>query len=148
VSSPGWSDDELLRELRGALQELPVDESITQAAQAAFAWRTVDVDLEFLSLAADSSGALVRGGGLEAPRALSFHGDRLSVEIEIDKAGIAGQLTPPQPGQITLVTSDGPQVTTQADDVGCFTFPLSASGPVRLDCRLGDDRFVTEWATL
>lgn len=150
VSSPRWTDDELLRELRAALQEPPVDESIIQAAQAALAWRTVDADLEFLSLAADSrlaNGALVRGG-LEAPRALAFHGDRLSVEIEIDKAGIVGQLTPPQPGQITLVTTDGPQAITRADDVGCFTFPLPASGPVRLDCRLGDDRFVTEWATL
>src|SRR5216684_3180880 len=82
------------------------------------------------------------------PRSLAFHGERLSVEIEIDEAGIVGQLTPPRPGQVTLVTADGPQATTQADDIGCFTFPPPPAGPLRLDCRLGDDHFITEWVTV
>jgi hypothetical protein len=33
VSSPRWGDDELLHELRAALQELPVDESVIRAAR-------------------------------------------------------------------------------------------------------------------
>jgi hypothetical protein len=151
VSSPRWSDDELLHELRAALEEAAVDDSIVRAAQAALTWLTVDTDLELLGLAVDSpqaNGAIVRGSGSRAPRTLAFHGERLSVEIEIDEAGIVGQLTPPQPGQITLVTADGPQATTQADDVGYFAFSLPASWPVRLDCRLGGDRFITEWVNL
>jgi len=49
---------------------------------------------------------------------------------------------------VTLLTADGPQATTQADEVGCFAFPAPGSGPMRLDCRLGDDHFITEWVTV
>jgi hypothetical protein len=117
VSSPGWTDDELLHELRAALQESTVDESVIRAAQAAFTWRTVDTELELLSLDASSgrlAGSLVRGsgpgdpGGAGTPRMLVF----------------------------------------QADEVGCFAFPPPASGPLRLDCRIGADHFVTDWVTV
>ncbi len=148
MSLPRWTDDELLQELGTALREEPEDETFIRAGQAAFSWRTVDADLELLGLAADSAvaaGALVRGGG---PRTLAFRGERLSVEIEIDEGGIVGQLTPPQPGQITLVTTSGQDMTTQADEVGCFAFPPPPAGSLRLDCRLGDDRFITEWVTV
>jgi hypothetical protein len=151
VCSPEWTDDELLQELRSALQEEPVAESVIRAAQAAFTWRTVDAELELLSLDAGdelAAGALVRGGGPGAQRSFAFQGERLSVEIEVDGAGIVGQLTPPQPGQVTLVTAEGPQATAQADEIGCFTFPPPAPGPLRLDCQLGDDHFVTEWVTI
>ena len=150
MCSPGWTDDELLQELRSALQEEPVAESVIRAAQAAFTWRTVDAELELLSLDAGdelAAAALVRGGA-GAQGSFAFHGERLSVEIEVDGAGIVGQLTPPQPGQVTLVSAEGPQATAQADEVGCFTFPPPAPGPLRLDCRLGADRFVTEWVTI
>jgi hypothetical protein len=151
VCSPEWTDDELLQELRSALQEEPVAESVIRAAQAAFTWRTVDAELELLSLDASgelAAGALVRSGGPGAQRSFAFHGERLSVEIEVDKAGIVGQLTPPQPGQVTLVTAEGPQATAQADEIGCFTFQPPAPGPLRLDCQLGGDHFVTEWVTI
>ena len=152
MSSPRWSDDELLQELATALQELPPAESVVRAAQAAFTWRTVDADLELLGLDAGSgvaaAGALVRGNGSSTPHTLVFHGERLSVEVEIDEAGIVGQLIPPRPGHVTLLTADGPQATTQADEVGCFVFPAPGSGPMRLDCRLGDDHFITEWVTV
>jgi hypothetical protein len=151
VNLPRWSDDELLRELRAALQEAPVDENVIRAAQGAFAWRTVDADLELLSLEEGSTltnDALVRGSGPGAVRRLAFHGERLSVEVEIDEIGIVGQLTPPQPGQVTLLTADGPQATAQADDAGCFAFPMPASGPLRLDCKVSAERFITEWVTV
>ena len=50
MCSPEWTDDELLQELRAALQEEPVADSVIRAAQAAFTWRTVDAELELLSL--------------------------------------------------------------------------------------------------
>ncbi len=151
MSSPRWSDDELLRELRAALHELPVCAGIIRAAQAAYTWRTVDADLEVLGLAdayEPSDAARVRSSGPGAPRTLAFHGDRLRVEIEIDETGIVGQLTPPRPGEVTLVTAAGPQATTQADDVGCFEFPPPGRGPLRLDCSVGAERFITEWVTV
>jgi hypothetical protein len=138
----------LLQELRTALQEAPVDESVIRAARAAFSWRTVDADIELLCLesgAGLTAGAPVRGSGRGM---LSFRGERLSVEIEIDEAGITGLLTPPQPAEVTLVTADGAQATTQADEVGCFTFPPPGRGPLRIECRLDADRFITEWVTV
>lgn len=151
MSSPRWTDDELLQELSAALQEVPVQDSVTRSAEAAFAWRTVDADLELLGLDAGSglvAAAQVRGSDPGQPRTLVFHGERLSVEMEIDEAGIVGQLIPPQPGQVTLITAGGAQTTTQADEVGCFTFRPPAPGSLRLDCRLSADHFLTEWVTI
>lgn len=150
MNSP-WTDDELLQELGAALREEPVDDGIVRAAQGAFAWRTVDADLILLELdssAVAAAGAPVRAGGSAAPRTLAFHGEQLSVEIEIDEAGIVGQLTPPGPGRVTLLTAAGPGPSTQADEVGCFAFPPPVSGPIRLDCRVDDDHFVTQWVTV
>lgn len=145
-----WSDEELLRELRAALGESSVEESAIRAARAAFAWRTIDAELEILSLEnlQHNDSALVRDSGADRRHMLAFHGERMTVEIEIDDAGIVGQLTPARPGQVTLVTPDGPQTTTQADDLGCFALPPPAPGPMRLDCRVGADRFLTEWVTV
>jgi len=150
MSSP-WTDEELLHELAAALREEPVDDSIIHAAQGAFAWRTVDADLILLELdsgAAAAAGAAVRAGASAAPRALAFRGEQLSVEIEIDEAGIVGQLMPPEPGQVTLLTAAGPGPSTQADEAGGFAFPSPVSGPIRLDCRVGEDHFVTQWVTV
>jgi hypothetical protein len=146
MSWPEWTDDELLAELRAALNEPPADESIILAGQAAFAWRLADAELELLILDARSemTPALVRGTG---PRTFTFHGKRLSVTVEIDESGIVGQLIPAGPGQITLMTTGGPEATTQADEVGGFSLPAPASAPIRLECTVGDDRFVTEWTT-
>ena len=149
LSSPRWTDDELLRELRAALREPSVDEKLIRAAQAAFTWRTVDADLEILSLETElvRDAALVRDAGQRAPRVFAFHGERLSVEIEIDHDGLVGQLTPPGPARITLVTPDGPHAAADADEVGCFTLPAPPPGPMRLDCQRGSDRFLTEWTS-
>lgn len=151
LSSPRWTDDELLRELRAALQEPPVDEKLIRAAQAAFTWRNVDADLEILSLEAEltaSDTALVRDAGQGAPRVFTFHGERLSVEIEIDDVGIVGQLIPPGPARVTLLTPDGPQAAADADEVGYFSLPAPPPGPMRLDCQRGSERFLTEWTTV
>jgi hypothetical protein len=150
MNSP-WSDGELLFELGVALREEPVDERIVRAAQGAFAWRTVDADLILLELdssATTAAGAAVRAAGSAAPRTLTFRGEQVSVEIEIDEAGIVGQLTPPQPGRVALLTAAGPGASTRADEVGCFAFPPPVSGPIRLDCRVDDDHFVTQWVTI
>ena len=150
MSSPHWTDDELLRELRDALQEPSVDERHIRAAQAAFTWRTVDADLEILGLETElaPAGAAQVRGSPGSPRMFTFHGERLSVEIEIDEDGIVGQLTPPGPARVTLLTTDGPQAATEADEVGCFSLPPPPPGPMRLDCQCGADRFLTEWTSV
>jgi hypothetical protein len=150
MNSSWWTDDALMRELGAALREAQAEESIVRVGQAAFAWRTVDAELEIIGLDADSvpAGAgRVRGGQSRSPRTLIFRGERVSIEVEIDEAGLVGQLTPSGPGQVTLITVDGPQATALTDEVGGFTLPPPAPGPMRLECTFGADHFLTEWTT-
>ena len=46
TNPPVWTDDELLRELRAALQEQAVDEDFIRAARAAFTRRAAGADPE------------------------------------------------------------------------------------------------------
>ncbi len=152
MPSPNWTDDdELMRDLTAALRVPEVDDQILSAARGAFAWRTVDMDLELIGLLDDSTlhdEVAVRDSATEAPRTLSFHGDHLGVEIELHDAGIEGQLIPAQPGTVTLVTPAGPHASVTADAVGCFALPASPGGPVRLECSTEQGRFVTVWITV
>jgi hypothetical protein len=152
MPSPNWSsDDELMLDLRAALREPPVDGAVLAAARAAFAWRTVDTDLELIGLLYDSvvdRQEAVREDPAESPRTLAFHGDRLGVEIELNTTGIEGQLIPAQSGLVTLVTVDGPFAAVAADPIGCFSFPTPPGGPIRLECSTDAGRFVTVWITV
>jgi hypothetical protein len=151
VTAPHWADEDLLCELGAALrEEEQVEVGFIQAARMAFAWRNVDAELETLGLGAghDLAGlGRVRGTGPGSPRLLSFPGERVSVEVEVDETGMVGQLTPPGPGEVTLITADGPQVTVATDEVGGFTLPPT-SGAIRLDCVSAAGHFITEWTTL
>jgi hypothetical protein len=151
VTAPQWGDEDLLCELGAALREEERTEvGFIQAGRMAFAWRNVDAELETLGLDTGrelAGPALVRGTGPASPRLLSFHGERVSVEVEVDEAGIVGQLTPPGPGEVTLITADGPHVTVATDEVGGFTLPATP-GPVRLECVCPAGHFITEWTTL
>lgn len=149
MTSAQWDDDdELLAELRAALEAPPVPEHVATAAKAAYTWRTIDEELAFAALVYDSAladPALVRGAG---PRTLLFEGDRLSVEIEVNEEGVVGQLIPPQAGLVRLLDAAGTFAETQADEVGCFLLPRPERGPVRLICRSGEDAVGTPWLPL
>jgi len=152
VNSPRWTDEELLRELGAALAEQPADGPVIAAAQAALSWQAIDAELELLYLETGlRQPAGVRGtaSGERAgqPETLTFTGGRLSVQIQVDAGGVVGQLIPAEPGQVTLVTADGGRETAATDEVGGFTFGRPRPGPLRLECRVGDDRFATEWVT-
>lgn len=152
MPSPNWTDDEsLMRDLSAAVRVPDVDEQILATARGAFAWRTVDADLELVSLLYDScldDAVSVRDGDTESPRTLSFHGDSLGVEIELNGTGIEGQLIPAEPGTVTLVTPQGPHASATADPVGCFSLPAPPAGPIRLECACDAGRFVTVWITV
>lgn len=153
MTANAWhsGDEPLIAELKEALNGPgPVPEQMRTAARAAFAWRGVDEELELLVLAHDSAfehAPQVRGALATAPRTMSFQGSELSVEIEVE-SDLMGQLIPPQPGHVTLVTGQGFRADTDADDLGCFRLPLPGRGPVRLTCRTAGGTSATEWTTL
>jgi hypothetical protein len=152
-----------MHDLAQAIRPAAAGSELLAAARRAFAWRTVDADLDLAELRYDSSidgAALVRGPGSGSPRTLVFRGERLGVEIELTGAGIEGQLIPPEPGQVRLLTATGAPVTTTADGAGCFAFPATAQqnlpraagparrrGPFRIEGSLAAGRFATQWIT-
>jgi hypothetical protein len=150
MSPRNWSDDELVRDLRDALRPTPVDDQVIAAARAAYEWRTADFDMELAALRYDSDvdePALVRGQLQGSPRTLAFGTDDLGVEIEFSEAGMEGQLIPPEPGTVQLLTVDGRTEDVSTDELGCFRFPARNRGPVRLVCDTSGGGFITEWMT-
>ena len=152
MSQPQWArtDDELLAALRDALNGAPVFSPQTAAAaKASFAWRTVDEDLELLSLVTDSaveSTAGVRGSS--DLRLLDFSSVDLSLEVEVSRGFVMGQLIPMQPAHVMLSTVDGTYAETDADATGTFRLPRPAGGTIRLLCRTAGAQLVTEWTSL
>lgn len=149
MTSQGWDeDDALLDQLRAAVQHAGTPTPIMIAAgAAAFSWRSVDADLAALthdSLTEES--VLVRSSA--APRSLVFEGRQLSVELDETDDGLVGQLVPPSSGEVTLL---GPEVAlgrAQVDELGCFSFPTSAVGLVRLRCETPSGVLMTDWFRL
>ncbi len=147
------SDEQLIMELKAAAaEERAVPPGAREAAQATFAWRTVDQELRTLLVCFDSAvneGALARGpSSPSSPRSLSFEGDELGVEIEIHAGRLTGQLLPPQPGAVRVVSMAGVHAEVSADAAGCFVIDRPPNGPLRLECNVGGPILVTEWVSL
>jgi hypothetical protein len=144
-----WSDDnELIRDLREAMRPSTAEQQIIDAARAAYAWRTVEADLEIAALLYDSDldrTALVRGALSASPRTLVFGRGSLRVEIEVSETSIEGQLVPPEGGVVRLVTVTGASAEATTDEVGCFAFSAQGRFPIRFECSLAGGRFATEW---
>ncbi|MET3805392.1 hypothetical protein ABIB25_002393 [Nakamurella sp. UYEF19] len=153
MSQPRWvpTDDALLASLGDATNAPPVSDRLVEAAKASFAWRTVDRDLELMSLVGDSAlagAAGVRGGAAGELRVLDFHSTVMSLELEVNDGFVMGQLIPMQTGHIELSTPDGLFAETDTDHTGCFRLRRPESGPVRMVCRTDSAELATEWTRL
>jgi hypothetical protein len=142
-------DDALLDELRAALQHAGTPTPLmTAGGEAAFSWRSIDAELAVLteeSAAAES--AMVRGASA-SPRTLEFQGAHLSVEIEEAEAALVGQLVPPTPGRITLLSPTGELGQATADELGCFTLDHPSGELIRVRCETPSGALITEWFRL
>lgn len=151
MDQPTADDAQLLNELRAALRDQDaVPAAVTEAAIAAFAWRTIDVELAALSYDSfldDKELAGVRSAGGGA-RMLTFDAAGLTVEIEIDQGRVIGQLVPAQAGKVQVRHSGG-SVTVQADDRGRFSCDGVPRGPFSLRCMTSNATpIVTDWIVL
>ncbi|MGH3665743.1 MAG: hypothetical protein ACRDU8_06600 [Egibacteraceae bacterium] len=157
MSAPTDPDEVLLAQLRAAANRHdPVPEAVLEASRAALAWRAVDAELAELtydSLTDDRLLAGVRGD--DGPRTLVFESEAVTVEVEVHPlsdhpgARLVGQLSPPQPAVLEVRHAAGVEPVV-ADDIGRFSVPRVAPGPVSLRCRLHRSGAViqTAWTPL
>ena len=143
-----FDDDEaLLRDLKDAVaDERAVTDRARAAARAAFTWRTIDEELLDLAHDSESADLLVRGVG--TARVLGFRGRDLTLEVEVDRGQLTGQVIPGQVCQVSVVTPSGDRWEVQSDESGVFTRPLHVSGPVRFVLDVGGHTQGTAWVTL
>jgi hypothetical protein len=142
------NDEELLADIADAVRPEPLEHHVVAAGRTVHAWHSGDLDKALAALLYDShldGAGAVRGPAPSAPRSLVFALGELRVEIEVSDAGIEGQLIPPEPGRVALLDASGPVAETVADDVGCFSFPASRHGPIRIECMVAGRRIATEW---
>ncbi|MEO5663464.1 MAG: hypothetical protein ABIR39_09275 [Nocardioides sp.] len=133
--------DDLALALRAADD---VDPRHREAAQAAFMWR--DIDLQLMELTYDSllTPATVRSAGVDEPRTVSFSSSIGSLELEIDGERIMGHVLPG--GTVTVVMTNvvGQRLESPSDEDGVFELMGSLPGPVRFTI---EGTGTTQWLT-
>jgi hypothetical protein len=149
-----WDDDELLAALGQALAaRRAVPREFVEAGQSAFAWRNIDAELAQLTYdsarGAEPEPALRAAPEAASIRALTFTSAHLTIELEVTRDALVGQVIPVQAGTIEVQSQGGPATAFPADEIGCFSIAPIPAGPFRLYCRTaaGVDA-VTGWVTL
>jgi hypothetical protein len=148
-----WSDDDQLLAALGDAQrtarDVPPD--FVEAGKAAFAWR--DIDAELAALTYDSARdterePAVSRAELALLRYLTFASEQVTIELEVTRDTVLGQIVPPQSGVLKVHVRDGEPVTAVIDEIGCFVLRPVPSGQFRLHCHLAGADVVTDWFTL
>lgn len=135
------NDDELLGRLRRVLDAAePEPPDARRLAYAALGWRDLDVELAELVFdsAVHEAESLVRSAEANV-RLLTFSTADVTIEVELAGGALIGQVIPTGDVDVTLVNPEGVELaTTQADELGVFTFDPVPTGPTTLVCRARD----------
>jgi hypothetical protein len=146
TTAPWGEDDQLLAELRAALQQSGAPTpAMAAAGEAAYSWRSIDAELAVLSEESEATGSALVRSATTGTRTLEFQAAHLSVEVEETETGLVGQLVPPTPGEITLWGPGGELGRASADELGCFTLDHPAGDLVRIHCRTPSGALITDW---
>jgi len=132
-----------------AARDVPAD--FTEAAQAAYTWRTLDAELAALTFDSAAEAATAEAVRAEeaSPRFLTFAGTELTIELEIGPDSIVGQVVPSGPGQVDTCPASGAAATAEIDEIGVFIIRPLPSSPFRLRCHTdGGTSVLTSWITL
>jgi hypothetical protein len=152
MTSRRWpDDDELVADLGRATGSAPVPEPVLRAARAAFQRRRqgaahVLARLEYDSVLDD--GFVMRAGEPDDRRIVTFDSQTLSVEIELSTDRLVGQLVPPMPAEVELVSATATIGRTTADNMGCFSLERPPPGAVQFRCRVSAGLVFTDWVLL
>ncbi|MEU0580131.1 hypothetical protein ABZ465_23145 [Streptomyces griseoincarnatus] len=142
---PGVEEELLEEELRQAASLLdPVPPALLQSAVDAFALRDLEARVAELTFDSLVDAIPVRGAAA-APRMLTFSADGTTLDVELTEEGLIGQVLPPAPARIEVLTGSRPSTTATADDMGRFTAPVTPSGPFALRLLTTDETVMTEW---
>ncbi|MFI2411233.1 hypothetical protein [Streptomyces sp. NPDC018947] len=135
----------LEEELRQAAAILdPVPAELRRIAVDAYALH--DVEARVAELTFDSLvDAIPVRGETDPPRMLTFRADEVIVDVEVTSDGLFGQVLPPGPAGIEVLSGPRAHARLTADDMGRFTGDAPPSGPFALRLRTGGEVLVTEW---
>ncbi|GAB2852682.1 hypothetical protein GCM10027074_19430 [Streptomyces deserti] len=134
--------EEELRQAAAVLDPLPAQ--LQQIAVEAYALH--DLDARVAELTFDSLvDAIPVRGATDAPRMLTFRAGEVTVDVEVTAQGLMGQVLPPGPARIEVLSGPHAGAPLTADDLGRFTGDSPPSGPFALRLRTGGEVVVTEW---
>lgn len=146
-----WTGDDssLLAALDEALstaRSVPAD--FVATGKACFAWHGIDAELARLTH--DSAAPLSTTTRAEPAvvRAMTFVARNLTIELEIGEHALRGQLVPHQAGKLELQLADGAKRTTDADELGYFSFDRVPTTSFRLYCTTANVAVTTTWVVL
>ncbi|MFD7463561.1 hypothetical protein [Streptomyces tendae] len=134
--------EEELRQAAAILDPVPAD--LRRVAVDAFALRDLDVRVAELTFDSLVDGIPIRGE-TDPPRMLTFQSDGVTVDVEVTAEGLIGQLLPPGPAGIEVLSGPREHARLMADDMGRFTGQAPPAGPFALRLRTGREVVVTEW---
>ncbi len=148
----GMDDEELLATLRQAVRAREaVPDEFAAAGKNAFAWHNIDAELARLTYDSVSDSGTTPGTRAEAAsiRALTFTSTHATIELDVARDSIVGQLVPAQQAVISVLPKAGAEADVTADEIGCFSIDPIPAGPFRLRCRTVDGfEISTGWITL
>jgi len=141
-------DHALMAALREALAtgHHPREELVVANAQDAFTFADLEAELAglvFDSLLPADAGPAERDG--TATRMIVFESEALSMELEFVGDTVVGQIAPGGRRRVTVETPDGVAAEVTTDELGCFSLPAPANGPLRFRIVRDGSTTVTEW---
>ena len=147
----GWDDEQLLEALREAMRAREAVPSwFVEMGKNAYAWHNIDAELAQLTYdsQADTEQLAFVRSETASIRSLTFTSAHLSLELEVGKDSLLGQVIPPQAGTLETYTRTG-LATLPVDESGYFAVEPIPASPFRLRFRTGGGAdVVTGWITL
>ena len=147
----GWDDEQLLGALREAMRAREAVPSwFVEMGKNAYAWHNIDAELAQLTYdsQADTEQLAFVRSETASIRSLTFTSAHLSLELEVGKDSLFGQVIPPQAGTLETHTKAG-LTTSPVDESGYFAVEPIPPNPFRLRFHTSDGAdVVTGWITL
>jgi hypothetical protein len=83
-------------------------------------------------------------------RSLTYASQSLTIELEVTRDALLGQVQPAQAARAELVTRDGAVTPVEVDEVGWFSVRPAPRSPFRIACTTQDGsiKVLTPWIEL